>query len=459
MGRPLAGDADLIKEIFLGSTIEDLRDYRAEVCRVLSGAQINVFPSEKWVSSFTAVERKCRSQLAKAHAYFGLFGHWYGSIPHSATESITCLEFRWACEQWRDHVDPPVAVFLPQKGSAADRALYEEAERLLETNFPDEPAKQKEHRRRQVDFVAALCNWQMVNRFREERELCEQVLQVVLQWRGDLAKALLHGDAAGTGRAIDPVMLGRLGREDHAAKVARAIASVEGVSDAPAAALLLAGGEHDGQDVCLDYVLSTKRFRRGRGVRRGRPPSDCFDLDAVIRWMARQCGIELPAGAATVADLADGIHVQLKVQELIIALEGVERFGRGAEDFQKLIWQPLVARLAGLRVADGVRNRLFVLLTDFSGWKDAGADYLHDAGPGGAADDGRLLLMPALHPITETDLRHWLSEVEVPDDPPGRHDALVRIALHDSNRRPDGTPAFVHTRLNRERLWPNEEAL
>jgi len=84
--------------IYVSSTSEDLRDYRAAVVQQLSRLKYDVVSME----GYTAVARdpieKCLADVAAAEAYIGIFAFRYGTIPPGYDHSITEMEFRKACE-------------------------------------------------------------------------------------------------------------------------------------------------------------------------------------------------------------------------------------------------------------------------------------------------------------------------------------------------------------------------
>jgi hypothetical protein len=65
--------------------------------------------------------------------------------------------------------------------------------------------------------------------------------------------------------------------------------------------------------------------------------------------------------------------------------------------------------------------------------------------------------LPRLASIERKDVRRWLEEMDVPDEPAGRHDEFAANALTNPvTGQVDGTPCRVFARLREELLWPED---
>lgn len=87
--------------IYLSSTYEDLKEYRAAVFEALRKAGYEVLAMEDYVATDRRPVEKCLADVSEADIYIGLFAFRYGYVPppeHGNPEglSITELEFRHA---------------------------------------------------------------------------------------------------------------------------------------------------------------------------------------------------------------------------------------------------------------------------------------------------------------------------------------------------------------------------
>jgi tetratricopeptide (TPR) repeat protein len=84
--------------IYVSSTSDDLRDYRAQVVKQLRGLNHDVVSMDGYTADARSPVEKCLADVASADAYIGLFAFHYGSIPEGYDASITELEFKRAGE-------------------------------------------------------------------------------------------------------------------------------------------------------------------------------------------------------------------------------------------------------------------------------------------------------------------------------------------------------------------------
>ena len=85
--------------IYVSSTSEDLREYRAAVVQQLRGLGHEVVSMEGYTADARSPVEKCLTDVASADAYVGLFAFHYGTVPPGYDYAITEMEFRTATEQ------------------------------------------------------------------------------------------------------------------------------------------------------------------------------------------------------------------------------------------------------------------------------------------------------------------------------------------------------------------------
>ncbi len=88
-------------KIYISSTFEDLKDYRAAAYRRLRQMRHDVISMEDYNAGDSRPLEKCLADVAASEIYVGIFGWRYGYIPDgqvSGRKSITELEYRKATE-------------------------------------------------------------------------------------------------------------------------------------------------------------------------------------------------------------------------------------------------------------------------------------------------------------------------------------------------------------------------
>jgi hypothetical protein len=436
--------------------VQDLRAYRTNVQdALLQHSQIAVFLSGDWVEAYVDVVQLCRQKLQQASGYYGIFAYWYGSIPPDEQRSITCLEFAWARQRWTGDPAPRIAIFQPELGSPADVELRKCSDQLLRQSFPD-AAKREVHKKLQQEFIQEVGgSWRKINYFRDQTWLREQAIVVAERWRG----TLLRSETA-IGRYPTDAELGALGRTANLDSVRKVLDQVLDSKRGQNVCLLISSDEDAGQKQFLDFLAQQKMLRRGgRPPARGRPPNDRFERSVTLQWLAQVCGVFPGADAFdTTEAFAAPLHVALKERDLIVILEQVNRFAGGVSEFRDLIWRPLFAALQRLRAGPGGAERHLVLILGHYGSTQEIADFLRPWKDFDAeSPDDRLLSLPRLTSVERKDVRRWLEEMDVPDEPAGRHDELGAIALTNPvTGQVDGTASRVFARLREELLWPQD---
>lgn len=82
--------------IYVSSTSDDLKDFRAAVVKQLSELGHQVVSMDGYTADACGPVEKCLADVAKAETYVGLFAFHYGTIPAGYDCSITEMEFREA---------------------------------------------------------------------------------------------------------------------------------------------------------------------------------------------------------------------------------------------------------------------------------------------------------------------------------------------------------------------------
>lgn len=85
--------------IFVGSTFEDLKDYRRAVRDALSQLETIVRGMEYFGSKPGSPIEECLNAVRSCKVYIGIFGMRYGSVPDGYDRSMTHLEYEEAQRQ------------------------------------------------------------------------------------------------------------------------------------------------------------------------------------------------------------------------------------------------------------------------------------------------------------------------------------------------------------------------
>jgi hypothetical protein len=294
MATHASPSAQVLWEVFLSSTIDDLRPWRGRVKDVLDKAGMACFPSENWASGHQPTLTRCRERFDRANAYVLLLGYWYGSIPPGSDRSVTHIEYDWALARWGGAQTPPMAVLMPAAESAADRKLRDAAERILAD--PKRHLDPALHAARLATLhQQATGTWKTITRFRSVRDLRENVLIISRDWKGDTPLAAARAPAATVApeaeRALSDIELGLLCREPQFDAIGLAIAEAEEAAGAPAVGLLVHGGGDVGQGVFLQRLVA-KVLRRPSKCR-GSLLANCHDPAALSEVVAQLLGLAL----------------------------------------------------------------------------------------------------------------------------------------------------------------------
>ena len=82
--------------IFVSSTSDDLRDFRAAVVKQLSGPHHDIVSMDGYSADARGPVDKVLADVASADLYIGLFAYRYGWVPPGYDQSVTEMEFREA---------------------------------------------------------------------------------------------------------------------------------------------------------------------------------------------------------------------------------------------------------------------------------------------------------------------------------------------------------------------------
>ena len=462
----------MVKEVFIGSTAQDLGTYRLEVQdALLRRAEIAAFLSEDWTDGYGKTVEKCCEKLKAADGYLGIFAYWYGSLPPGCTKSITHMEFHWAKEKWAQSKNPRIAVFRPgrrhrtgisQELCQAEKELKAAAEALLKEKPSRYCNKHTRLLKIFLDEVDSPNDWRTTQWFESVKDLRELAITTCLKWKGRLFElARQHSEEGGTfpaERQVTAIDLGLLGRGRHFAVVDNVISQLTDPA-VPGVAMLIHGNVDSGQWEFLDQLMAQKALRRGRLPQRGRLPLDRYEQETLIAWVGERIGDPGSAGPIdSLESLASAIHTSLQQQQVVLILDQIWRYDGGIGRFQKAFWAPLYARLVRLRAQKPTRHRLIMFVVDYTGHDDNLGDTAAVFEPDqDEFDFSRLVLLPMLSAIKKSDVRSWLAKLEVADEPLGRCEEIVKSVLMNRAGEADGTPRRVFDRLRRESLWPEDE--
>lgn len=455
-----------LAKVFLSSTIEDYAKLRDQVHEAARKTETYCWQSEESTTTHGSVEEYCRNHLASSQGYLLLLGHWYGTVPPGEEfgRSITHLEYEWAIEQWRDAVEQRMAVLMPALGTAIDTQLLQSAERAMEKRGFD-PQLRAEHDRALTAFRDQVTgkhkHWRYVARFRDVRELREEVIDACHRFRhGSLLRAAqaaqskvvpplapaMVASAALQPPTIENADFGLLGRTAQVEAMHDALSALK-AGPHPALAVLVFGGQYSGHDEFLAHlcarVLGAFRPRQ----RRNRLATSFADVGALCAWFAQS--LELPAGAPSPAALAELCHAALAERPLGLLLDGVRRFPGGLATFHSTFWQPFCEALTRLAADRPHKNRLLLLMTTYSAEPTPWQSLIRDTGLGGDTAGAMLWPLPELQNFTRVQIERWFTHVGVVDDAAQR-EALAQRLLTGEEGESDSVPAGVLRRLRQE---------
>jgi hypothetical protein len=139
--------------IFVGSTYEDMIDYRSAVKEALHRLEAIVRGMEYFGSKPGSPKEECLKSVRSCRVYIGIFAMRYGSIDAETGKSMTHLEYEEACKlklpcliYLIDEQKQPVLPKFVETGDSAERlkGLKEELKKKFMVSFfttPDDLAK------------------------------------------------------------------------------------------------------------------------------------------------------------------------------------------------------------------------------------------------------------------------------------------------------------------------------
>ncbi|MCM8662001.1 DUF4062 domain-containing protein [Accumulibacter sp.] len=446
-----------ISQIFLSATAQDCRSYREAVRdalqRNVDGAQ--VWLQEDWAAGGQFVVEVCRDKVCSRDAYLGLFGHRYGWIPPDHSKSITELEFGWALERWPRQQAAPIFVFLPLPGSEADDRLRAWAAACFRLECPDEASRRLQDQR-QSAFLNLVRSWaagRILLFYEHEQELREKAIASVNHWNLALLRRAID-DRRQVKGDIPADELGRIGREPQRRALTDALAAFHDRPGQRAVAFLVHGRENHGQREFAEWLARSDEPWDECGddfsLHCGQP-GDADSSESLIRWVGSELR-EPVIGEAAIEALAVAVAAALARRSLVFIQRSAGQQAQRLLHFCQDFWQPLLAALARRPAAGS--GRLYWFVVDHACLAgECGGAVCSDEANGGAVDCERLLALPELGAITASQVRTWLGELRKSvgiDLGADRRQQIADYATH-----PDGNPANVYDRLQREGFWAN----
>jgi hypothetical protein len=328
----------------------------------------------------------------------------------------------------------------------------------------EEQSDRKLHPDRLAKFHAQVddkrTEWRTIRTFKDVHDLREYALVIGRDWRGYTPLAVAQGkvgtETAEPQSLLREDQLGELGRGVQHEAIKKIFSGLSAHPDVPAVAILVNGNKDEGQRAFVAYVQGSLLKNHHPKRKIGRLPPGSGTVQALVTWVAGTLGLANASGVDTPEVLAERVVEELKHQQLFFGIDRLKAdYAGGIPAFQQFFWEPFWTRLKTLRSQQHIANRLVAIVTDYSGDASNWADAAVDARPGVPRDLSKLIAIPRLGDIEESDLYEWFDELEVPDSPLGHRKDLAQRALRDEESDElDGTPLHVFERLKGERLWP-----
>jgi hypothetical protein len=436
-------------QVFLSSTIRDLKDLREDLAKRLAKFQIRCFRSEEDCGGHQTVVDYCRWHLNDSDGYILLLGLWYGWIPPTCDRSITQLEYEWALDKWQASGNAPLLVLNPTAGAPLWIDLQKRAQALATEALDNDPGWDAAgHDSKLTAFRKKVTNGRVVAPVETESDLRDAAIAYGNMWKGMTPQAAACGviQVTRTGTRIEDVQLGSLGREPHARALKKAINQLRLFPRAPALACLAYGSDQAGQKALAAWLLGhPDKILSGRPTTLVRPPVDNFTAENLTIAIAQSLGFS----ARTPVDLAALAAARLAEQPLHFLLDHVNHIGVVA--FQEQFWIPFYRAVLDHHGAKPLAHRLSAVVFSYKASEGDPSPAVTGA-IRSAADYERLLLLPKLEDLSLSDVIDWLAAMDVPDDPPGYSLQLAQRVLMDADGNPDPTPLHVYDRLRGEDL-------
>jgi len=455
--------AQEVERIFLSATVLDCGRYRTDlkayVENFTDGVKIDL--QKHWAGGAADVVSACKAKFDAQDAYLGLFGHRYGWVPAGfEPDSITKLEWRWAVERWKAQREPPIFIFRPRKGALAHSELDTLAEAAFDQQAPPASAPERSaSRASQAAFMADIDAWAQVagGRIMEFFESAEQLQQraakAITCWNLRLLRQASRGARPGAGQ-IPASEFGRIGRETDFTRVQEALEALADAGRGAALSVAVHGDEFHGQ---LEFAAALGQQVAALEEADGGELAALDPLDPhTLARRACECLRRPSVTADPLAELAEALAARLKQRHVLLVLGGLGAAADRWTRFVQSFWQPLLAALAQRGMPAPGGRRLVWCVVDHQPAPLADKalfwDGAHDAA---ALDTRRVLPLPAFGTLDARRVERWLAALkkEYPGQFPSTLDEAHRKAIAASATHPDGLPAFVYQRLQRDGFW------
>jgi hypothetical protein len=320
--------------VFLSSTFKDFDDYRKEVSEALEDAGwVRAMRLENAAGGYDDTVEICETEFKTSDAFMLLLAHWYGSIPPSASMSITHMEFEWAWQRWKDKKRRPIAVLMPADGSPADLELKARTEGLLNGTPPE---YRNDHPRLLAEFRREVTEaWRRVMYFPTRERAARKAMVAYFNWKDDtpMRAAIERATPETASELRSDAVLGALGRRDQLDAFRLEVSRLKSKGVAPGAAFLVAGDELSGQTEFLARLIASDTIP-GRPSRAAMLPVSAFPVEKLASWASEQFGFSGSDHAETIPDLASRLAGELQKQSMSLVLASLEHLSGGVPAFQ-----------------------------------------------------------------------------------------------------------------------------
>jgi len=445
-----------VDTVFLSSTFQDFREYRDHAAdKLRNKLEMHCPLIDYAVLGWGEVVDACRERVANSNIFILFSAYWYGSIPPGSAVSITEMEFEWARNLPTRNARPrAIEVFTPRSGSAAEKLLKQNASEIIVKNGCDEA----QHEQNLQRFQIMLKKWHTTTEFSNLQDFGENVLVRASEARNTLqkvAKGEFHISPMGSQKAsLDGKRVGAIGRVDLATAAVSLLDHCVDASKAPILALLVSGDAKAGQNQFMRFLISQPAFQKGRKLQE-RKLTTCprlfgsYSQLKLIHWLADELGISGANLPQSISEFAQRLQASLKVQNLYIVIDHIERIPGNLRGFVDDIWSPLQRELAILQTHSPVEYCAVLILVDYA--DRLGVWEPHVTPPSGLDTDFSKIVALKLEKIKRIHLQAWLKKNGVATE---RLASLIDECLLDPiTGDEDGAPEEVYRRLQGVLEW------
>jgi hypothetical protein len=397
--------------VFVSSTCRDMwEDCRPaakqaictadEILKIFESGRAAPIEMEDWDTNLEPPSDVCRRKITEESThYVGILGFLRGWVPPEEKESgksITELELLHAL----DHCGPScMAVFLPKDHSPIAKELQRRATELQTAAEADA----------QLSFHARVLQEGTAQQFADVFDLNRRVTRKVVLWAKGGLRAVARAAQASNGSAnsrqkpsSDDLL--QLGREEQLTLFVHTFRRLA-ISEGKRVAAFLVHGPPD-----FGHVQALARLVHAVEELANDQPR-CYVVNAGVLWrdpspaaLLRVLGREVRSDwePTSVPDLAEALVDELKDQDVVLHVSGLQGLAGGPEAFFRDLWAPLVAA-----VPDSGLYRLVCLASV----ETDGEDPLPEPGDQAthAPDPARPVVLPGLRAFTQEELSIWLS--------------------------------------------------